>query len=71
MDSSDMFGNGGYSMMFKAARPIGPSKEALEAARKYQDKQLELEREETKRRAENFRRDGKSCKYDSKIQGLR
>ena len=57
-----MFGNGGNDIMSHAPRPTGPSQEALEAAKKYQDKQLELLKEEREERARNFRRAGKNDK---------
>jgi len=61
-DSRDMFGSGGNGIMPQASRPTGPSQEALEAAKKYQDKQLELLKEEREERARNFRRAGKNDK---------
>jgi len=59
VNSNDMFGNGSKGMVSNTTRPTGPSKEALEAAKRYEDKQLALEKEEKERRAENFRRGGK------------
>ena len=63
VDSNDIFHNGGTNMMYTAGRPVGPSKEALEAAKRYHNKQLELEKVDRERRAENFRLYGKFGKF--------
>ena len=56
--------------MFKAARPTGPSKGALEAAKRYHDRQLKLVMEDRERRAENFRRRGNCGELDFGSRGV-